>query len=449
MMSYTSIFIKTNKLVLLIALCSLFSCDSKNNQKIFYSTFRGDNTHRGKYISKPIIHRPSLKWEFKTGAPVNSSVALDEQNVYFGSGDSNFYCVKQSTGLLNWKFKTEGGIYSTAALLNGIIFFGSYDGFFYALNSKDGSLKWSFKSDGERRFSAPGIHGHLPKDSVFEDEWDFFVSSPVIDNGIIYFGTGSGYFYALDAATGKQQWKFKTNGIIHSSPAIAFNNVYFGSWDTYLYALNKNTGKEVWKFKTGIDTVIYNQTGMQGSPAISDNTLYFGCRDSHLYALNAADGKLLWKRFNDYSWVSSCPVIEGDKIIYTTGDGRSLVALNKFTGDSIYQMLSKGWIFSSPSLVDNVVYYGDLNGFLYANDITNGKQLWSYQLESSKKDLYKILGIDSVLNYGVVFSKEKKEAEHKTSMEMLYSLGSIHSSPVIRDGVIYFTSTNGNVYAVE
>jgi outer membrane protein assembly factor BamB len=411
--------------------------------------FRADNAHQGKYISKSIIRQPHLKWEFKTKGPIHSSAAMDEQNLYFGSGDSNFYSLKLRTGTLNWKYKTGGEIYSTAANINGVIYFGSYDGIFYALNSNDGSLKWSFKTDGEKRFSAHGIHGHLPKDSIFQDEWDFFLSSPAVENGIIYFGTGSGYFYALDAATGKEKWKFKTDGVIHASPAIAFNNVYFGSWDTYMYALNKYTGQEEWKFKTGTDTAIYNQTGMQGSPVIEDSTLYFGCRDSHLYALNAINGKLLWKRFNDFAWVSGCPVIADEKIIYTTGDSRCLIALNKRTGDSIYQVYSKGWILSSPSLVNNIVYYGDLNGFLNATDIRIGKQLWTYQLESSKADFYKILSKDSVLNYDVVFSNQKRKLENKTSMQMLFNLGSIHSSPVIKYGVIYFGSTNGIFYALQ
>lgn len=433
----------------LFIVCLLCSCKPQTPQNNFNSMFRGDNTHQGKYVSAPITQQPSLKWEFKTGAPVNASATYDDQNIYFGSGDSNFYSLKQNSGTLNWKYKTGGGIYSTAALTNGVLYFGSYDGIFYALNANDGSVKWTFKTDGEKRFSAPGIHGHLPKDSVFQDEWDFFLSSPAFDEGTIYFGTGSGYFYALDAATGKEQWKFKTNGVIHSSPAISFNNVYFGSWDTYLYALNKKSGTEVWKFKTGIDTVIYNQTGMQGSPVVSDSNLYFGCRDSHLYALNAINGNLLWKRFNDFSWVSSCPVIADEKIIYTTGDSRSLVALNKNTGDSIYQIFSKGWIMSSPSLVNDIVYYGDLNGFLYANDISTGKQLWTYQLESSKTDFYKILSPDSVLNYEIVFSDQKRKKENKTSMEMLFNLGSIHSSPVIKDAVIYFGSTSGSMYALQ
>jgi hypothetical protein len=34
------------------------------------------------------------------------------------------------------------------------------------------------------------------------------------------------------------KWKFKTGGKVHSSPVVADGVVYFGSYDGYLYALH-------------------------------------------------------------------------------------------------------------------------------------------------------------------------------------------------------------------
>ncbi|MEJ0056158.1 MAG: PQQ-binding-like beta-propeller repeat protein [Bacteroidota bacterium] len=206
-------------------------------------------------------------------------------------------------------------------------------------------------------------------------------------------------------APGEQRWKFKTNGVVHSSPALAFGNVYVGSWDTYLYALKASDGAEVWKFKTGIDTAIYNQTGIQGSPMISDSILYFGCRDSHVYALNALTGAKRWQKFNDYSWAMTTPVICKDKLIYGTADGHSLVGLDKITGDSIYGVPAKGYIHSSPSLVDDKVYFGDLNGFITCSDAQTGRTVWRYQLDASRLDKYKILACRQHLGfYGRIFT---------------------------------------------
>ncbi len=57
-----------------------------------------------------------------------------------------------------------------------------------------------------------------------------------------------GHLYALDAATGKPRWTFKTLGSpdsigeVQASPAIAGGMMYFGSRDATLYALDEKTG---------------------------------------------------------------------------------------------------------------------------------------------------------------------------------------------------------------
>jgi outer membrane protein assembly factor BamB len=57
--------------------------------------------------------------------------------------------------------------------------------------------------------------------------------------------------------------------------AIVDGTVFIGSWDTYLYALDAATGKEKWCFKTGGDHETYNQVDIQGSPAVAGGILYF------------------------------------------------------------------------------------------------------------------------------------------------------------------------------
>jgi eukaryotic-like serine/threonine-protein kinase len=328
-----------------------------------FSMFRCDPYHSGIYPSESIIIEPSVKWKFKTGGIITSSAAIGNDKIYFGSSDKNFYCLNLETGSELWSYKTEGEIFCTALLYNGNVYFGSYDGNFYSLNEDDGKVKWIFKTAGEKRFSAPGIHGAEPKDSVFQDSFDLLQSSPAIEDNIIYFTTGSGYCYALDAFTRTEIWEFKTDNVAHTSPAIAYGNVYFGSWDTYLYSVNAKTGKEVWKFKTGEDKDIYNQTGLTSSPVISDSILYIGCRDSYLHAIDAVTGKEIWKRYHNGGWVIVTPVIYGDTVIYATSDTKTFAALNKFTGDSIYQFKTKSAIQSSPSVAGSMVYYGDMSGF--------------------------------------------------------------------------------------
>lgn len=66
---------------------------------------------------------------------------------------------------------------------------------------------------------------------------------------------------AVTALTGVK-WKFETGDEIWSSPVVAEGVIYFGSDDDHLYALDAQTGQEKWRFKTGDD--------VRSSPAIAE-----------------------------------------------------------------------------------------------------------------------------------------------------------------------------------
>ena len=414
-----------------------------------YSMFRGDAKHSGTYPAGKPIDSPHIKWKFKTNSLVNSSPAISGNNIYFGGADSVMYCLDINSGAVKWQFKTGGAVNASPAIADGTLFFGSHDGNFYALDAATGKRKWVFNTAGEKLFSARHLHGQEPADSVFTDRWDFWLSSPAIDGRKLYFGSGSGFLYALDLKTGKQVWAFKTDGIIHSSPAVAFGKVYFGGWDTYLHALDANTGKEIWKFQTGIDMDKHNQTGITGSVLVGDSLIYFGCRDSYLYALNAASGKLAWKKFNDHGWISLTPVIFGNKLIYSSGSSHKFAALDKNTGDVVYEQEIPTGTFASPSVAGNTIYQGTFIGTLMAMDATTGHIKWTFLTDAAKADKYHILNPDLTISDDKIDAAVKDSGGKLRPIDFGISLGCINSSPVIKGGVIYFGSADGNFYAVD
>lgn len=106
------------------------------------------------------------------------------------------------------------------------------------------------------------------------DPFDCFLSSPAVWNGAVYFGSGDGNSYSVNATTGALNWKFKTGDVVHASPAIADGILFIGSWDSYFYALDAATGQQRWRFKTGEDEDIHNQVGIQSSAAVADGMVY-------------------------------------------------------------------------------------------------------------------------------------------------------------------------------
>ena len=232
--------------VLLATLCAATAIDAQ-------SMFRGDAMHSGTYAGPAPRQFHRVKWKFPTGDRVISSPVFKDNVIYFGGDDGNVYAVDAATGRQIWKRATNGPVPATPAIADGTVYVGSYDGKFYAFNAQTGALKWKFATDGERRFEAKGLHGMQPKNQTIADPFDIFLSSPVVANGVVYFGSGDGNLYALDSATGDLRWKFKTGDVVHASPALADGVLFFGSWDSYFYAVDAATGKEKWRFHGGED----------------------------------------------------------------------------------------------------------------------------------------------------------------------------------------------------
>ena len=286
------------------------------------------------------------------------------------------------------------------------------------------------------------------KDRNLDDPWDTFLSSPVIANNKVFFGCGVGTFYALDCNTGAKAWEFKTGDVIHSSPAYANNTVYFGSWDSYLYALNAEDGLLKWKFKTGIDTVYYNQVGFQSSPVVYKGMVYSGCRDAHVWAIEAETGDLKWKYFNDFSWVIATPAIHNDTLYFETSDSHKLVALNAVTGKHLFTGDCKTYGFSSPAIADRKIYLGNQGGSLMAFDSKTGKTLWEFQTPAASANKDSIIAPNGEFNYAKIFTENTYAASLK-AVDLIYSVGSVLSSPAVWNGMIFFGSTDSCVYALH
>lgn len=410
--------------------------------------FRGNAAHTGFYPGPAPREFHRVKWKFLTGARVVGSPVIHEKVIYFGSDDGNVYAVDAESGRQVWKTPTRGPVPSTPAVANGTLYIGSYDGKLYALDAKSGAVKWKFATEGERRFEAKGLHGMQPKMQTIADPFDVYLSSPVVAEGGVYFGSGDGHLYALDANSGSLRWKFKTGNVVHASPAFVNGVLFFGSWDSYFYAVDAKSGKEKWRFQGGEDPLIHNQVGFQSSPAVVDGVVYTGCRDAQLYALDAATGKQKWKFDNALSWVITSPAVVDGRVYFATSDSSLFHIVDAATGKSLVKQDAHAYMFSSPAVAEDVVFIGVLNGTLAARDRTTGELLWQFQTEASKQNHGWVLTADGRFNTPFLFFNNWREGPLVAQTQQI-SVGSIFSSPLVANGVVYFGSTDGYLYAIE
>lgn len=409
--------------------------------------FRGDASHTGVYESKA-PEQLRVKWKFHTGDAIISSPTLSAGVVYFGSADNGVYAVDAVSGKQRWRFDARGNVHSSPAVVGGDVFVVSSDGNLYAIDASSGVQKWAFATGGERRFTKPGVDYINPATETMPDPWDFFLSSPVVSDGTVYFGSGDHHVYAVEAATGALKWKFKTGDVVHASPAVSDGMVYVGGFDACFYALDGATGALVWKFQTANKDARFLMTGIPGSAAIAGGVVYFGCRDAHFYALDAKTGALRWNYAVGSSWVVSSPAVHAGKVCFTTSDTHEFVMLDAKTGARVCALACNVYSFSSPAIAGERAFFGAFDGRIHAVDLERQIYTGTFETDGFKQHGPALLDAKGEIKSAVVWTGETLEDVTLGLRGKIFSMGSFLSSPTIGGGMLYVGSVDGNLYAL-
>jgi len=188
-------------------------------------------------------------------------------------------------------------------------------------------------------------------------------------------------------------WKVGGLGEGYASFAVVEGRLYTQgqrSGQQYVLALDAKTGEKFWEVENGASFSNDKGNGPRGTPTVDGDRLYSLGSNGYLIALETASGKTLWQidlldRFGGSNprWgISESPLVDGERLIVTPGgDGASIVALNKITGEVIWGSGSDGAGYSSAVIaeVDGVRQYITLTATagvgVRADD---GELLWRY-----------------------------------------------------------------------
>jgi outer membrane protein assembly factor BamB len=180
--------------------------------------------------------------------------------------------------------------------------------------------------------------------------------------------------------------------------------VFVGSWDSYFYALDAASGKEKWRFKTGEDHEIHNQEGLQASPAVADGVVYVGCRDSNFYALDAATGQKKWAFNNKGSWVIGSAAVQDGRVYFATSDTGLLYGLDASSGAQLFSYDNKHWpLFSSPAIAGGKLYVGTHAGKLIALDLATHQPAWVFDTDGCRENWPSYTKPDGTPKYEAAF----------------------------------------------
>jgi hypothetical protein len=233
--------------------------------KVFYGSWCAASCFQNGQFVALDASTGAVVWANATlpSSSVSSSPAVDSGRVFFGLDDGSVTALNETTGKAIWRVVPGGAvaIRNALAIAYGRIYIGTATKFF-ALDEMTGATDWSFNTGNANSTSA------------------------AVSNGIVYFGTGKGNIYAVNATTGLQKWVATTGAAVSSSPALSLgsNMILVGSNDHYLYALNATSGVRLWRYLTSAP--------IWSSPAVADGRVFFGSNDYNVYALGAIAPKL-------------------------------------------------------------------------------------------------------------------------------------------------------------
>jgi outer membrane protein assembly factor BamB len=217
-------------------------------------------------------------------------------------------------------------------------------------------------------------------------------SSPLLVNGVLYFGSWDHHLYALDVherSHPRLLWRVDLGAEVNSSPAFSDGTVYVGTDGGNLYALTAKTGRVRWR-SSSFSGFLHGREYFYATPTVAYGRVYIGNTDGTLYAFGARTGHLLWARHAG-SYVYTAAAVWRREVIIGTYDG-NLIAYNAATGDELWRHAAPAAIHGAPTVLDGLVYFSTCSGCgahgsrhaksgprgTYAVDARTGRLVWSF-----------------------------------------------------------------------
>ncbi len=245
-----------------------------------------------------------------------------------------------------------------------------------------------FHGDSERRgYIADGPQPPYRKAWQTRLTGGLLFGSPVIGDGAACIPTldeqdpHGGHLVCVDAASGSERWRARTDGSVKHSVALDHDTVYSVNVSGKLTARDANSGTVRWAYQLGDPS----ERWMFSAPALRDGMIYTG-HSQHFACVDAETGQPVWVRDDlpGADWISSyvCPALDDDTVY--TGffwHHETLWALDRHTGATRWMVEGEKGPAATPVLGDGVVYVTGHNGFLRALDAATGAILWEFDLE--------------------------------------------------------------------
>jgi outer membrane protein assembly factor BamB len=235
---------------------------------------------------------------------------------------------------------------------------------------------WPCASANPRRTSASGLDYAPPVELAWEAKLPGTPrTEPIVaDDGSLYAADGEGNLLALDAATGRELWRFHTDPVSATSPARPL-------------------------VESGV--VPPDRVPLSAPPCVFEWRLFFGDDEGIFYGLRRGDGTVIFRKQAPLTLAArsqaayAAPLAAGAIVYAADGDGTLHAASTE--GTSLWSRVLRGRVHVAPALVARHVLVATHPLFphepseLHAIEAGSGERLWHRPLPGAPRS---ILGLE-------------------------------------------------------
>jgi outer membrane protein assembly factor BamB len=263
---------------------------------------------------------------------------------------------------------------------------------------------------------------------------------PSVGYGHVYVAQQKGLFFALNAKTGRVDWRKSFGRCAAASPTIGKGVVYQSYMhpvvcaqgqsgaDGFVVAWNAKSGHELWRYKGA---------PFESSPLLHRNRLYVGSWDHGVHAINAKTGRRIW-RFQADNEVNTSPAY-WHRRIFIASDGGALYSLGAKTGKLIWTGNPRAheFFYATPTVAYGRVYIGSTDGTMYVYGAKSGKLLWARPLGSYIYGAAAVYGRKVFVGTydGKFYALDAATGDVRWQID---AHGAVHAAPTVIDGLVYY-----------
>lgn len=289
-----------------------------------------------------------------------------------------------------------------------------------------------------------------------------FGGGVAFEQGRIFVTSGFGFVAALNAQTGEELWRVKTDAPARTPPTAYRGKVYLSTNTNEFIALDQETGEKSWTFQSFEEKARFLSSS---SPAAAGDLVVAPFSSGELVAFLADNGRSVWDltlarqtrltslaTLND---IAGSPVIDRG-LIYVVSHGGRFSAIDIRSGQPVWE--SSIASLQMPWVAGDYIYLVSIEGELVCVSRNDGAVVWLTQLrrfENEKKKKGRISWAGPVLAGDALLlvstEKEIVKVSPQTGevMETKKLDGGSVVAPVVAGEKVFILTEKGKLVAMK